>query len=229
MAMPKYKPVNKDRLFFNRYQYCLSFVIDEATALRDMSHESIMDTMVRRRQWREIYSTRWTQLHGLNSGVPKTIKEIKDKTVRDLHTLCEFFINESTPHKVVCNSNIVYVYSNDSGFLQKLAQIECLTDCQYTQAVVTRDANTIVLKSSPYQARSYFKTTKLTIEQKDHLRQFLAQQDVRIGPALSKWLDISFQRTQDYFFVDHHGSSWLTMLALVRPGLIRKTVQIRVG
>jgi hypothetical protein len=229
MVMPKYKPIKKDRLFFNRYQYCLSFVIDEATALRDMSHEAIVDTMIRRRQWREIYSTRWTQLHGLKSGVPKTIKEIKDKTVRDLHTLCDFFINESTLHKVVCNSNVVYVYSNDTKFLNRLSQIECLEDRQYTQAVVNRDPNTIILKSSQYQARSYFKTTKLTVEQKDHLRQFLAQQDVRIGPALSKWLSISFQRTQDYFFIDHHGSSWLTMLALVQPGLIRKTVQIRVG
>jgi hypothetical protein len=39
-------------------------------------------------------------------------------------------------------------------------------------------------------------------------------------------LDDPFLRTQDYFFVDHDTASWSSMLSLVRPGIIRKTLQI---
>jgi hypothetical protein len=52
------------------------------------------------------------------------------------------------------------------------------------------------------------------------------QDEVRISPALAEWVDTPFNRTQDYFFVDYNAETWLTMLSLVRPGLIRKTVQI---
>ena len=43
---------------------------------------------------------------------------------------------------------------------------------------------------------------------------------------LAKWLIMPFHRTQDYFFVDHDGEGWLIMLALVKSGIIRKTVKI---
>jgi exopolyphosphatase/guanosine-5'-triphosphate,3'-diphosphate pyrophosphatase len=44
--------------------------------------------------------------------------------------------------------------------------------------------------------------------------------------ALEAWLDDPFLRTQDYFFVDHDSEAWPTMLALVQPGVIRKTLAI---
>jgi hypothetical protein len=47
-----------------------------------------------------------------------------------------------------------------------------------------------------------------------------------MSPGLKNWVHDPLTRTQDYFFVDHNGSSWLSMLSLVRPGIIRKTLQI---
>jgi hypothetical protein len=56
---------------------------------------------------------------------------------------------------------------------------------------------------------------------------FLANQPmVRLSPALTQWIDLKFTRTQDYFFIDYNTTAWLTMLSLVTPGLIRKTLQI---
>jgi hypothetical protein len=73
-----------------------------------------------------------------------------------------------------------------------------------------------------------FKIAKITSQQKDMLINFLnnQQSSIRIGPALATWITSAFYRTQDYFFVDHDEMSWLTMLSLVHPGLIRKTQQI---
>jgi hypothetical protein len=49
---------------------------------------------------------------------------------------------------------------------------------------------------------------------------------VRLSPALKSWISQSFNRTQDYFFVDHDSLTWLTMLSLVQPGIVRKTMHI---
>ena len=93
--------------------------------------------------------------------------------------------------------------------------------------MINRPQNTIYLKNPQHQFRSYFKITKLTQDQKTHLTGFLLNQHtVRLSPALDEWIVGPFNRTQDYFFVDHNEMSWLTMLGLVRPGLIRKTQHI---
>jgi hypothetical protein len=53
------------------------------------------------------------------------------------------------------------------------------------------------------------------------------QQDfVRTSPAMMQWVQEPFNRLQDYYFVDHDSPQWLTLVSLVCPGLIRKTMQI---
>ena len=103
-----------------------------------------------------------------------------------------------------------------------------LTGKKYSKAVIDRPKNTIQLKKPQHKFRSYFKITKITSEQKDMLINFLNNQraGIRVSPALETWITGKFHRTQDYFFVDHDEISWLTMLALVHPGIIRKTQQI---
>jgi hypothetical protein len=68
----------------------------------------------------------------------------------------------------------------------------------------------------------------MTLQQKEHLQDFLFKQteNAKISPALQRWLDQPFNRVQDYFFIDHSTQSWLTMLALVNPGIVRKTMHI---
>jgi hypothetical protein len=97
---------------------------------------------------------------------------------------------------------------------------------KYTQSVVVRARNTITLKNPQHRYRSYFKSVKLTAEEKNQINAFLTQQEVRVSPALKSWIATPFIRAQDHFFVDYDSEYWLTMLSLVRPGLIRKTVQI---
>ena len=41
-----------------------------------------------------------------------------------------------------------------------------------------------------------------------------------------QWVQEPFTRLQDYYFVDHDSLQWLTLVSLVSPGLIRKTMQI---
>ena len=228
---PKFKPVVKDRLFYNRFEYVIGFTVDEASALRDLNHDEIDRTLARRRDWIEIAQQRWNT--GKKIIVKHNIsgrqrKEITADTVKNLHSLAELLLTTAIDYKLVVSVNQGHVYTNDLTLIDQLDQLDFLTNKYYSQAQVNRPKNTIRLKNPQHQYRSYFKIAKLTAVQKDHLMDFLHNQkdSVRVSPALQRWIDQPFNRTQDYFFVDYDTSSWLTMLALVNPGLIRKTMQI---
>jgi hypothetical protein len=229
----KFKPVVKDRLFYNRFEYAISFTLDEASALRDLSHEEIDLTMERRREWRDIAQQRWYKTGTILGSRHQNIlsrrrKEITTKTVDDLHLLAETLLTATADYKLVVSVNQGHVYTNDLGLIDQLNQFDFLTKKYYSQAEVNRPQNTIRLKNPRHKFRSYFKITKLTADQKDQLMSFLFNQKdyVRLSPALQQWVDQPFNRTQDYFFIDHNEMSWLTMLGLVRPGIIRKTQEI---
>ena len=228
----KFKSVVKDRLFYNRFEYAISFTLDEASCLRELDHKKIDLTIERRKEWREISLQRWNSTGKNFPGHPHNIlgrrrKEITEKTVEDLHALADVLLTTSSDFKLVVSVNQGNVYTNDLTLIDQLDQFDCLSYKSYSRADITRPRNTIQLKNPKHKFRSYFKITKLTDDQKTHLTGFLLNQlTVRLSPALDEWIVGPFNRTQDYFFIDHNEMSWLTMLGLVRPGLIRKTMQI---
>jgi hypothetical protein len=218
----------KDRLFYSRFELSIGFYIDEASCLRELTHEAIDSTIERRRTWQEIAQHRWKKSNNAFGNIlSRRTRAITDTTVENLHNLAEVLLTSTVDFKLVVSINHGYVYTNDQYLIDQLADLEYLKQKTYTQAVIARPKNTIELRKPRHKFRSYFNTTKITAEQKSHLVDFLKNQtDVRTSPSLTHWLDSAFHRTQDYFFIDYNHESWLTMLGLVRPGLIRKTMQI---
>jgi hypothetical protein len=186
----------------------------------------------RRKTWRDIALQRWNAVS--KKGKPPSIlshrtwNEITEDVETNLHTLASILIDSGITFKLVVSGDYGWVYSNDIELIDRLKQLKILTSKTYTEAIVDRPKNTIKLKNPKYKFRSYFKINKITNNQKDNLVNFLTnqQQYIRISPALQSWCNGTFHRIQDYFFVDHSDMSWLTMLALVNPSLIRKTQQI---
>lgn len=222
--------VRKDRLFYDQFEYCIGFHLDEASCLRQLDHDYIDNVMARRKQWREIAQQRWVngrQKHGIITS-RRYHKEITDKTVEDLHAVAQQLSDTTAAYKLVVTLNQSYVYTNDLNLIDQLSAMPELTYLSYTRAVVSRPKNTIQLKDPQHAFRTYLKRLKLQSQQKDNLMDFLhnQQEHVRLSPALRHWFDLSFVRTQDYFFVDHNAESWLTMLSLVHPGIVRKTMHI---
>ena len=187
----------------------------------------------RRKQWREVAQQRWVTLGQKNNNSQQTIltrrwNEITDEVEQNLYDFADILRNSGVELKLVVSTDYGWVYTNSLELISRLKLMRVLTGKKYSEAVVDRPKNTILLKNPRHRFRSYFKITKITSEQKDMLINFLINQQtsIRIGPALAKWTTSAFYRTQDYFFVDHNEMSWLTMLALVHPGIIRKTQQI---
>lgn len=193
-----------------------------------LDHDSVEDMIQRRKIWRELARKRWmgqkaATILGMAYG-----REITDDIVENLHALTEMLITAPEEFKLVVSMNQAHVYTNELALIDRLDSMSILDFKTFARAQVSRPKNTVALKNPKYQFRSYFKPANLTAAQKDHLQAFLNNHsaNVRVSPALREWLAIPFNRLQEYFFVDHDSETWLTMLNLVSPGIIRKTMQI---
>jgi hypothetical protein len=220
-----FKLIVKDRLFYSQFEYCVRFHLEEVSCLRTLDHAYIDSMIERRIAWRSISQTMTNR--PLVTQLSNQSNKITETTVKNLHTLADVLLTTPANFKLVVSAFTGYVYTNDRMLIDQVAKLPGVSYVEYTQAIVGRPRDTIQLRDPKYQWRSYFKVGKLTTEQKTHLKNFLANQPgIRISPALKNWINYKFTRTQDYFFIDYNEPAWLTMLGLVLPGLIRKTLEI---
>jgi hypothetical protein len=225
----KFNPVKKDRWFYGRFEYCMGFGLAEVNCLRMLDHAHINEMIERRKEWRKAAQQRWNKVPQKHlAALGRNWAPITESTVNNLHILADLLLTATAEFKLVVSSNQAYVYTNDQDLIDQLNGLNCLTYKTFTRAQITRPKNTIQLKNPKHKFRSYFKLCKLTGQQKDQLSMFLLSQQVhvRLSPALLKWIDHPFNRTQDYFFVDYDTDTWLTMLNLVQSGIVRKTMHI---
>lgn len=219
-------------MFYNQFEYAVGFSLCEANCLRDLSHNNIDFNFNRRREWQDIAIQRWSKVKNPSLGQHyKTLvarkKTLTEQTLENLHLVADTLLDSGAEYKLVVTIDYGNIYTNDMKLIRQLSKLDCLKNTVYSRAQVTRPINTVALKNPKHNFRSYIKVTRLTVEQKNQLQDFLQNQPtVRLSPALQNWIDGYFVRTQDWFFIDHNEMSWLTMLALVRPGIIRKTQQI---
>lgn len=192
--------------------------------MRGLSHDLIDSRLDQRIEWRDIARKRWrATMDGPSWNV------ITDEIRANLHLICDTILNSTVGYKLVVSTNFGWIYTDDLELIDQLKSIRCLRNKTYTRAVVNRPKNTIRLKNSCYSSRSYFINVKLTAAEKDNLKNFFANQreHIRTSPSFNEWLtDKPYLRTQDYFFIDYTGDQWLTMLSLIRPGIIRRTLSI---
>ena len=225
----KFKTVAKDRLFYDLYQYSVSFHLDEVSCLRELNHHYIDTVIERRKVWREVAQQRWVNNKQLGKSIlTRRSKDITEETVTNLHDLTDILLRSRVDFKLVTSMSTAWIYTNDLTLLNKINDIDFLMWKTYGQVKIDRPKNTIRLKNPRHLHRGYFKNLKLTDQEKTQLTNFFVNQGnaIRVSPALLNWTKQKFHRTQDYFFIDYNEESWLTMLSLVKPGLIRKTVEL---
>lgn len=220
----QFKPVIKDQLFYDRFEYCFSFTLAEATALRGLRHDLIDERLDQRIEWREIARKRWK-----NTIDTMGWNLINDQVRSDLHYVCSAIVSSGADCKIAVSHHVGYLYTNSLDLIGHLRTFRCLSGMKYSRAVVNRPKNTILLKKSQFQHRSYFHYTKITEQEKENLKNFFKNQSehIRISPSLDVFFNEKpYLRTMDHYFIDYNDDQWLTMLSLIRPGLIRKTQQI---
>lgn len=224
LQIQQFKPVVKDQLFYDRYEYCFGFTLAEASVLRGLNHKLIDSRLDQRIEWREVARKRWK-----NSIDTMGWNLINDQVRADLHTICNIILESRVDCKIAVSHHNAWLYTNTLELIDRLRFLRPLSNMHYTQAVINRPKNTVLLKKSLYSKRSYFHYIKLTTQEKENIRNFVnvQKEHIRTSPSLHTFLNEKpYSRTLDHYFIDYNDEQLLTMLALIRPGLIRKTQQI---
>ena len=228
----KFKQIPKDRLFYDKWEYSIKFTLEEVTAMHSLDHLRIDEILNRRKAWRQQAAKRasWNSPQSSmlsRMGLDPDWPTITEGTYHRLHSFLDILLLCNFKFKLVTSMSTGWIYSNDIKLIEDLSNNSIITEKSYSQAVVNRPKNTIKLKNARHIYRSYFKEKKLSAEEKNNIKNWLfGQTNVRIGPSLRQCLETDTKYFREYFFIDHDTESCVTMLCLIQPGLLRKTVQI---
>jgi len=214
---------SRSQPWHGRYDHCVRFVIPEASVLRYLDAKRIDKIIAWRREWgRKVMTNPGSWVHAWAKA------NITDQQVVDLHAMCDFLVNDARPRKLMISTDVVYLYTTDETLVRDVMSLPYVQNAVHYQARIQGPPNTVLLKNPRHAWRSYFRQQLITAEQKHSLVKFLtAQSDVRLSPSM-KWFLISGHQTRvfDYYFVDHDDSGFITMLSLIAPGIIRRTLPI---
>ena len=214
------QPVRTDsrsRLYYNQYQYSVNFALPGAHRVRNYKDEDTILASVR--------------LYNLNIGTRSWQNPILAGQIENLVTISRLLKTSAEPYKHISNYDWIYIYTNDVALLETIAQSPAVIDARYSQAVVDCPSDVVVLKQSKYQYRTYFKSKLVSTEASVQVRKFLLDRSdcYRFTPGVKWMLQQQHRRMyfRDYYFVDHNDPKDVLMLALVCPGIVRKTMPIQ--
>ena len=213
--MLKFGPVSRDRLFYDRYEYGICVAMPEAGVLRAKTQTELVKAIGYRNQAR----FNWSQKEQIAGNVLQNLLLAFDEIDRVRDQI-----------KLVISYNIMYIYSNDVGVLQHLSALPYVNFCNAVQSVIDRPRD-VILKTNPrFGYRSYFRERMLEEHDRDNLINFLDSRTDSFGFTATLRHHLTRNRyhwVQRHHFVEHNDPKDITMLSLVVPGLIRKTVPVQ--
>jgi len=216
------KTAHRSSLFYDQYEWCITVNISEASCLRYLDSKKFEQAIRNARSWAERDSDHSRGWNGTN----------KENALRQLR---EVLLCQAQPFKLVVSFNIANVYTNCREIADQLIGLDNdgILIRLVRQAAITRPAGVIQLRKSKYAYRTYLRERKYDQHQKIMLKNFLdSRQDLRPCAALSVWLDYQstksgYRWSRAHYFVDHDHPNEGTMLSLVMPGIVRKTMPIQ--
>ena len=223
LSLYKVEVDHRSSLYYDQYEWCITINISEASCLRYLDADKFERAIRNAKHWAE--QDKWTD---------RAWSMTKETALRETRNV---LLSETAPFKIVVSFNTVCIYTNWRRLVDQLVNLgnDGVHIRLVRQAVLTRPANVVQLRESKYAYRTYLRERKYTRDQRDMLANFLhsRRDTLRPSPALSKWANgtyigyirnLSYSRS--YYFVDHDHPNEGTMLSLVLPGIVRKTMPI---
>lgn len=221
------KVSQRTNLWFNQFNWSVKLYLPEAFVLRNLDHARIDHIIERRREWAR---TMIRNQPGSWMGHQWKKIRITDAQVRDLHSFCEFLLEDTRPRKMTVMGDWIYIYTTDASLITDIKSLnfidQTLVSVHHMQRV--GEPNTVRVKQSRHAYRSYCKDMPLDTAQRENLEKWLAAQSgIRMSPSLGTALSrATTKRIFSYYFIDHDEHGSLMMLDLIVPGLIRRTLPI---
>lgn len=218
----------RDRLYYDQYEYCVSFTQDKASCYRDLDPEKLRKVLASRIHWE-------TERNGSHPGAKSAYS---DQVLERLHVSCKFLAQEkaAAPLKITISSNFVCLYTNDKQLLDRIET--ALPFVQYIgikQAVITRAKGVILLNNPKHGFRVFLRDRPISDDQKQVMLQWINSQPIdQVRPCGSLrfflgnksswyWANVC----QRHYHLDVADSKYATWIGLVVPGFIRNIATIQ--
>ena len=227
-----YKPVPDDRssLYYSQYKYCVTLNISNASCLRDLQPVRFEAAIRNAKHWDEQERGGVYQYRGRDVW-EGTNKESALRETRDI------LLEQAGEYKAVISFNVLSLYTNNVKLANRFAKLGNTSIHLHLvrQAVITRPAGVVQLQESRHGYRTYLRERKYSLDQRNLLLNFLDSREGTLRPcgALMAWLRqqpkyymANPNYSRSHYFVDHDHPNEGTMLSLVMPGIVRKTMPI---
>ena len=225
----QFKQVTRDRLYFDNWEYCCTFNMHEAGCLRGLSHRDIASRI----EW--ITSSRWANK-----------RPIFPEDIDNLYAMCDFLLANKHAFKLYVESNTLRVYTNDVDLIESIEHRSEPKNIRVTQALAINERDVVLLKNPVHVYRTQLRSIDLTTEQRIAVKSMIdnSHGQIRSSPGLDVYLKYVKPQGRVNFpsighgwirgrnltatpFIDHNDRKWETMISLVVPGFVSKTVPIR--
>lgn len=208
---------NRDRLYFDKWQYSIAVYQPRIGDLRGLDVEKVKATINWRRHtssgwWRDRYTT---------------------EVIENLHHSLDVLVNETCEFKATFSGDWVNFYTNDVDFINRFSAACPYARIRYVkQALVTDPKDVLILAEPKYSFRSYMRGSWINESTIDQLRNFIKAQGTNLAPcgALRSFLTVRKGYQQhwlaSHYFVEYNDPGYTVMLDLILPRRIRKTLPV---
>lgn len=229
----KFNIVKSNQLYYDQFEYRIVFYLQELACLRNLKNDPEKDRIMiswnldQRKKFKEhVRQVNWGgNWHNRASGLP-----IGPEVETNLLSFYDFYMSDLDAKKLVIQSGgYGYLYTNNKKYIEELSRLTFIKKVHGYQISVVFPKGTIILKNPKHPYRLYLKYKKITKQQKSHLVNFLKNHEgqIRLGPAFKEWV-----KKDDYcylfgnFFIEYNHESFVSLLSLVSPTAVRKTVTL---
>jgi len=223
---------SRSSLYYNAYEYAMTWQQDEIGCIRSLDQKKMLSHIRMRMDYE----------HSRNSLYKPYGENFESKfTTRcrdNLEGMRALLATETQPKKMVFFNNFLTVYTNNLGLHGRLMACDWIESVDLKRAELNLPPDTILLKNPQYQYRTYFRGRSLGKTQKARLAAWVTTQgdDVSASKSLREFLDIETRptrvywwrndATESYYYIEHNSLQYETMLSMVCPGMVRKTLPI---
>ena len=223
---------SRSSLYYNAYEYAMTWQQDEIGCIRSLDQKK-MQSHIRVRMEYE---------HSRNSHYQRYGEKFESKfTTRccdNLEGMRALLATETPPKKMVFFNNYLTVYTNNLGLHGRLMACDWIESVDLKRAELNLPPDTILLKNPQYQYRTYFRGRSLGKTQKSRLAAWVITQgnDIAASKSLQAFLNIEISpkqmyywrgdATESYYYIEHNSLQYETMLSMICPGMVRKTLPI---
>jgi|LakMenE01Jun11ns_1017448.scaffolds.fasta_scaffold9630953_2 hypothetical protein len=220
---------HRSSLYYDQYEWCATLHISDAHCLRDLKTVRFEAAIRNAKYWaeQEIVQNRRPVHHPWDGTA-------KESALRET---CDILLEQAGEYKAVISFNVLSLYTNNRKLADRFVQLDNpgVRLNLVRQAVITKPAGVVQLQESKHGYRTYLRERKYNLDQRNLLLNFLQAREGTLRPcgALMAWLEsrpkyymANLNYSRSHYFVDHDHPNEGTMLSLVMPGIVRKTMPI---